>query len=185
MRKVAKILKKVSTFFAKYHKGEFTKDLTVLITEFSGIQEATGTSRSRQFRIPKNDQFTMTKGAIQAANQAKKVQIIHVGENFKIVMESDRKRMQKDKVIEKQTMINAGAVKNSNCMVDVDLAFYTSAMHIWGIHGNGINTTQCKQKKNQAKTATKEKRRRSLTPFSYSEHYYRARSKKNTRMAIC
>jgi hypothetical protein len=59
--------------------------------------------------------------------------------------------------------------------MDVNLAFYTSAMHSWGMHGIGINTMQCKQKKNQAKAATREKRRRSLTPFSYSEHYYSAR----------
>ena len=36
----------------------------------------------------------MTKGAIQAANQAKKEQLINVGQNHKIVMKSNRKRMQ-------------------------------------------------------------------------------------------
>ena len=39
----------------------------------------------------------MTKGAIQAANQVNKEQIIHVlGHNHKIVMKSDRKKMQKE-----------------------------------------------------------------------------------------
>ena len=45
----------------------------------------------------------MTKGAIQAANQAKKEQLINVGQNHKIVMKSDRKRMQKEEEMEKQT----------------------------------------------------------------------------------
>ena len=81
----------------------------------------------------------MTKGAIQAANQAKKEQLINVGQNHKIVMKSDRKRMQKEEEMEKQTKINAGAVKTSNCM-DVDLVFSTNTTHCWGIHSNGINT---------------------------------------------
>jgi hypothetical protein len=40
----------------------------------------------------------MTKGAIQAANQVNKEQIIHVlgHSNHKIVMKSDRKKMQKE-----------------------------------------------------------------------------------------
>ena len=36
----------------------------------------------------------MMKGAIQAANKAKKEQLIHLGQNHKIVMKSNRKRMQ-------------------------------------------------------------------------------------------
>ena len=47
----------------------------------------------------------MTKGAIQAANQAKKEQIIQVWHNHKMVMKSDRKRMQKEEEMEKQTKI--------------------------------------------------------------------------------
>ena len=81
----------------------------------------------------------MTKGAIQAANQAKKEQIIQVWHNHKMVMKSDRKRMQKEEEMEKQTKINAGAVKTSDCM-DVDLVFSTNTTHSWGIHSNGINT---------------------------------------------
>ena len=67
--------------------------------------------------------------------------------------------------MEKNTNLNAGALKNPNCM-DVDLEF-------------GANTrieefmamvsTQRKQKKNQTKTATREKKRRNLTLFHYSE----------------
>ena len=38
----------------------------------------------------------MMTGAIQAANQAKKEQLIHVGQNHKIVMKSDRRRRQKE-----------------------------------------------------------------------------------------
>jgi hypothetical protein len=87
----------------------------------------------------------MTKGAIQAANEAKKEQIIHDGQCYEIIMKSDRKRMQKKEKMEKKTNINAGTVRNSNCM-DVDLAFFTNAMHSWGIHGNGINTTQTEEK---------------------------------------
>ena len=47
----------------------------------------------------------MTKGAIQAANQAKKEQLIHVVQHHKMVMKSDRKRMQKEEEMEKQTKI--------------------------------------------------------------------------------
>ena len=83
----------------------------------------------------------MTKGAIQAANQAKKDQIIHVGQSRKIVMNSDRKKMQKEEEMEKQTKITAEAVNNSDCM-DIDMAFSTNTTHSWRIHGNGINTTQ-------------------------------------------
>ena len=66
----------------------------------------------------------MTKGAIQASNQAKREQIIHVGQNHKIEMKLDRKRtMQKEEDnVEKQTKLIAVAVKNGDCM-DVDLAF--------------------------------------------------------------
>ena len=77
----------------------------------------------------------MMKGAIQAANQAKKEQLIHVGQNHEIVMKSDRKRMQKEEEMKKQTKINAAVVKTSDFM-DVDLAFSTNATHIWGIHSN-------------------------------------------------
>ena len=94
----------------------------------------------------------MTKSAIQAANQAKKEQIMHVGKSHKIVMKYDRKA-------------NKAELRSSekgDCM-DVDLAFYTHTMHSWGIHDNGINTTQTEEE--PAKTVEKEKRR-SLTPFS-------------------
>ena len=50
----------------------------------------------------------MTKGAIPAANQAKKEQVIQVGQHHKMVMKSDRKRMQKEEEMEKQKKINAG-----------------------------------------------------------------------------
>ena len=43
----------------------------------------------------------MTKGAIQAANKAKKEQITHV-------MKSKRNRMHNEEEMEKQTKINAG-----------------------------------------------------------------------------
>jgi hypothetical protein len=43
----------------------------------------------------------MRKGAIQAANQAKKEQLIHVGQHQKMVMKSDRKRMQKEEEMKK------------------------------------------------------------------------------------
>ena len=64
----------------------------------------------------------MSIGAsIQAANQANKEQIIHVGQNHKIVMQSERKRMEKEKMeMENQTKLSPGAAKNSNSM-DVDL----------------------------------------------------------------
>jgi hypothetical protein len=58
-------------------------------------------------------------------------------------MKSDRKRMQKDEEMKRQTKIDTGAVKTSNCM-NVDLAFSTSTTH--RIHGNGINTTQTEEK---------------------------------------
>ena len=48
----------------------------------------------------------MTKGAIQAANEAKKEQIIHGGQSYKMVMKSDKKRMQKEAEIKKQTKIS-------------------------------------------------------------------------------
>ena len=104
-----------------------TARTAALISEFSGTS-ATGTSGSRQLIIPKNDRFTMTKGAIQAANQAKKDQIIHVGQSRKIVMNSDRKKMQKEEEMEKQTKITAEAVNNSDCM-DIDMAFSTNTTH--------------------------------------------------------
>ena len=53
--------------------------------------------------------------------------------------------MQKDEEMKRQTKIDTGAVKTSNCM-NVDLAFSTSTTHSWGIHGNGINTTQTEEK---------------------------------------
>ena len=87
----------------------------------------------------------MTKGAIQASNQAKKEQLIQVGQHHKMVMKSDRKRMQKEEEMEKQTKINAGVVKTNDCM-DVDLAFSTNTTpHSWGIHSNGINATQTEE----------------------------------------
>ena len=92
----------------------------------------------------------MTKGAIQAANQAKKEQLIHVVQHHKMVMKSDRKRMQKEEEMEKQTKINAGAVKTSDCM-DVDLEFSTNTTNSWGIHSNGINTTQTRKRQYQEK----------------------------------
>ena len=48
--------------------------------------------------------------------------------------------------MEKRAKINeAGMVKASNCM-DVDWAFSTNTTYSWGIHGNGINTTQTEEK---------------------------------------
>ena len=96
----------------------------------------------------------MTKGAIQAANQAKKEQLIHVGQHQKMVMKSDRKRMQKEKKMENQKKTNAGAVKTSDCM-DVDLAFSTNNTHSWVIHSNGINTTKTEEE--PAKDSKKKK----------------------------
>ena len=71
-------------------------------------------------------------------------------------MKSDKKRMQKEEEMEKQTKINAGAVKTSDCM-DVDLAFSTNTTHSWGIHSNGINTTQTRQRQYQEKRREKKK----------------------------
>ena len=45
----------------------------------------------------------MTIGAIQASNQAKKEQIILVGQNHTMVMKSNKKRMQKEEEMKKQT----------------------------------------------------------------------------------
>ena len=72
-----------------------------------------------------------------------------------MVMKSDRKRMQKEEEMEKQTKIKAGAVKTSNCM-DVDSAFST-ILHTVG-EFTAIELTQRKLKKNQAKTLTREKK---------------------------
>jgi hypothetical protein len=58
--------------------------------------------------------------------------------------------MQKEEEMEKQTKINAGAVKTSDCM-DVDLAFSTNTTHSWGIHSNEINKTQTWQRQYQEK----------------------------------
>ena len=90
----------------------------------------------------------MTKGAIQAANQSKKEQLIHVGQHHRIVTKSDGKRMQKEEEMEKQTKINKGAVKTSNCM-DVDLAFSTNTSHSWVIHSYGIHTIRTRQRQYQ------------------------------------
>ena len=62
--------------------------------------------------------------------------------------------MQKEEEMEKQTKINAGAVKTSDCM-DVDLAFSTSTTYSWVIHSNGINTTQARQRQYQEKRKEK------------------------------
>ena len=52
----------------------------------------------------------MTKEAIRAAKKAKKELIILVGQNDKIVMKSDRNRLQKEEEkMEKKTKLNAGA----------------------------------------------------------------------------
>jgi hypothetical protein len=64
----------------------------------------------------------MTKGAIQAANQAKNEDIINLGQNQKMVIKSDRKRMQKEqKWKSRPSLANAGAVSICDCM-DVDLS---------------------------------------------------------------
>ena len=83
----------------------------------------------------------MTKGTIQVTNKAKKEQITHV-------MKSNRNRMQKEEEMEKQTKINKGAVKTSNCM-DVDLAFSTNTSHSWVIHSYGIHTIRTRQRQYQ------------------------------------
>ena len=98
----------------------------------------------------------MMKVAIHASNEAKKEQIIHDGQYYDIIMKSHRKRMQKKEKMEKKTNINAGTVRNSDCM-DVDLAFFTNAMHSWGIHGNGINTTQTEEEPGKDSNKRKEK----------------------------
>ena len=56
--------------------------------------------------------------------------------------------------MEKQTKINAGAVKTSDCM-DVDLEFSTNTTLSWGIHRNGI--TQQKPGKDSNKRKEKKK----------------------------
>jgi len=109
----------------------------------------------------------MTKGAIQAASQAKKEQIIHVGQNCMKVTKADRNRMQRkeEEEMEKQLKLNAeAAVKNVNYYMDVDLAFHTNTTHSWGIHGNDIKKTQTKEE--PGKVSPKRKKRRRLTPFS-------------------
>ena len=66
--------------------------------------------------------------------------------------------------MEKQTKINAGAVKTSKCM-DVEMAFSTkNTTHSWGIHSNGINTTQTEEE--PAKTVEKEKKEKFNTFFT-------------------
>ena len=91
-------------------------------------------------------------------------------------MKSDRKRTQKeeDKEMEKQTRLNIGALKNSNC-VDVDLAFDTN---IAIEEFMTIVSTQRKHKKNHhAKTTTREKKKekKKFNPFYDCECYYSAR----------
>ena len=96
----------------------------------------------------------MTKVAIQAASQAKKnEQIIHMGQNHKILKKSDRKQQEnaeRQDELEKHTKINTGAVKSGNC-IDVDLVFDAN---------NTIDkfmvmvSTQYKQELNHAKKTT-------------------------------
>ena len=47
----------------------------------------------------------MTKGAIQAASQAKKEKIIHGGQNCMIITKADRNRLQKEEDMEKKTKL--------------------------------------------------------------------------------
>ena len=83
----------------------------------------------------------MAKGVVQAADKAAKEAISNVGQINKIVMKSDRRRMQKEaEAVEKQTKLHAGAVNNDNCMY-VNLAFDTNTTN-GRIHGNDINTTR-------------------------------------------
>ena len=83
----------------------------------------------------------MITGAIQAANQAEKEQIILMKKIHKIVLKSYSKRMQnEEKEMAKQTKLNAGAVNNDNCMY-VNLAFDTNTTN-GRIHGNDINATR-------------------------------------------
>ena len=71
----------------------------------------------------------MTKAAIQASNQAKREQIIHVGQNHKIEIKLYRKRMQKEEDnLEKQTKIIAVAVKKA-----------IAWMLIWHLKGNHLS----------------------------------------------
>ena len=105
----------------------------------------------------------MMTGAIQAANQAEKEQIILMKKIHKIVLKSNRKRMQnEEKEMAKQTKLNAGAVNNGDCM-DVNLALDTN----WGIHGHGINTTEEPCKGNKGK----EKEKVYLLLHNSSEHF--------------
>mgnify|MGYP006177998987 CR=1 FL=1 len=43
--------------------------------------------------------------------------------------------------------------------MDVDLAFYTNTTHSWGIHGNGINTTQTEEEPGKDSNNRKEKKK--------------------------
>ena len=66
--------------------------------------------------------------------------------------------MQKEEEREKQTKINAGAVKNNDCM-DVDFVFSKNTMHSWGIHGNGIYTMQTEEEPGKDSNKRKEKKK--------------------------
>ena len=90
----------------------------------------------------------MKKGAIQAANQAKKEQIIHAVQNHKIGMKSDRKRMQNEEEMERQAKLITEAVKTGNCMV-FDLAFDTNTTKVGEFMA--MVSTQREQKKNLGK----------------------------------
>jgi hypothetical protein len=88
----------------------------------------------------------MITGAIQAANQAEKEQIILMKKIHKIVLKSNRKRMQKEeKEMEKQTKLNAGAVNNLT-QIEEFMAMVST------------------QQKNPAK-ATREKKKKKFTSF--------------------
>jgi hypothetical protein len=62
-------------------------------------------------------------------------------------MKTNRKRMQKEEEMEKQTTLNAVAVKNGNCIV-VNLLFDTNTLIEDFM---AMVSTQCKWKKKQAK----------------------------------
>ena len=110
----------------------------------------------------------MTKGAIQAASQAKKEQIIHVGQNLKIV---------RTKPIECRRSSEEG-----HCM-EVDLVFgANTTIEEFIVTGS----TQRKQKKKHAKKKQKEKRKRKAGSLNYfSRHIALLHcKKKNTRMEV-
>ena len=131
----------------------------------------------------------MTKGAIQAANKAKKEQITHV-------MKSNRNRLQKEEEMEKQTKINAGrrVVKQQlhGCRFGVSHKHYAQLGNPWQWYQKNANKRRTRQSQPQEKEkktfnsffTTVSAARRIVQEWQYVKHQQKSRRRQRNKKSL-